>query len=175
MTEHSVKLINIIRLVIQEIERNTKFNVLPKLCHIWSNSQALGAPLLHQAMKCRSHFIAWQRSSAPKACDLSQIWHNFGRTLNLVFLSISWIFILSATSATYLSEKHSVRQYWPIFAKWKQEVYTKPSQCDTVNSRLSATIRTRQILADDRGWRVIERGSESRAIDLRNPFRWFWW
>ena len=58
----------------QEIERNTKFNVRPKLCHIWLNSR----------------FTAWRRSSAPKACELSQIWHNFGRTLNLVFLSISF-------------------------------------------------------------------------------------
>ena len=37
---------------------------------------------------------------------------------------------------------------------------------DTVNSRVS-TIRTRQILADNRGWRIIERGEESRAITLR--------
>ena len=52
--------------------------------------------LLRQAI----HFIAWRRSSATKACELSQIWRNFGRTLHLVFLLISWIFISSATGAT---------------------------------------------------------------------------
>ena len=36
-----------------------------------------------------------------------------------------------------------------------------------VNSRLSATIGTRQILVDNRGWRIIERGGESRAVELR--------
>ena len=29
---------------IQEIERNTKFNVRPNLCHIWLSSQAAAAP-----------------------------------------------------------------------------------------------------------------------------------
>ena len=29
--------------------------------------------------------------AALQTCELSQIWHNFGRTLNMVFLSISYI------------------------------------------------------------------------------------
>ena len=45
--------------LIEEIERNTKFNVRQKLCHIWPNSQAFEAVLLRQAIKCR-HFIAWR-------------------------------------------------------------------------------------------------------------------
>ena len=36
---------------LQEIEKNTKFNVRPKLCHIWLNSQAFRALLLRQAIK----------------------------------------------------------------------------------------------------------------------------
>ena len=35
-----------------------------------------------------------------------------------------------------------------------------------VHSPLSATIGTRQ-LVDNRGWRIIERGGESRATELR--------
>ena len=43
-------------------------------------------------------------------------------------------------------------------------------------TRLSATIRTRQMLTEVRRWRAIERGVESRAIlNYGNPFRWFWW
>ena len=33
--------------------------------------------------------------------------------------------------------------------------------------RSSATIGTRQVLEDDRGWRIIERDGKSKAIDLR--------
>ena len=32
--------------------------------------------------------------------------------------------------------------------------------------RLSTTIGIRQVLADNRGWRIIERGGESRVIEL---------
>ena len=76
--------------------RNTKFNVRPKLCHICKlNSQAFGALLLSQALLYR--LTKKQRS---ETCELSRLWHNFGWTLNLMFLSISWIFFPSATGAT---------------------------------------------------------------------------
>ena len=38
---------------------------------------------------------------------------------------------------------------------------------DTFNFRVSATIWTRQMLADNRGWRIIERGGESIAVESR--------
>ena len=37
----------------------------------------------------------------------------------------------------------------------------------TVNSRLSATIGTIQMLADNQEWWITERGDESTAIELR--------
>ena len=75
----SIYAFTVIQHLIQEIERNTKFNVVSRIVsYIWLNT-----------------FIP---------PHLSQIWHNFGRTLNLMFLSISWIFIPFATgAASYLS------------------------------------------------------------------------
>ena len=79
------------------MKKNTKFIVRPKLCHLTQS----------------------RRSSAPKACELSQIWHNFGRMLNLVCLSISWIFISSVNGATsYLSVMDYTSRTWILSSTW---------------------------------------------------------
>ena len=105
-SSRSIKLINqylnitnaLMPMLFQEIERNSKLNVRPKLCHIWLHSQAFGA-LIPQAIK-------W--SSASKVCEWSQIWHNFGRILNLVFLSISWILIGVASKFVFAPTRYPV-------------------------------------------------------------------
>ena len=43
----------------------------------------------------------------------------------------------------------------------------------TINSQVSATIGIRQILVDNREWRIIERGGESRGSELRKSVQMF--
>ena len=47
--------------------------------------------------------------------------------------------------------------------------------CDTDNSRLLATIGAVQMLAENRGWRVIVCEGWIEIINYGNPSLWFWW
>ena len=38
--------------------------------------------------------------------------------------------------------------------------------CNTINSQLSDIIETEKVMADNQGWRMIERGSESKTTEL---------
>ena len=107
----------------EEINGNTIFNVWRKLRHIWLNSQAYGALLLRQAIKW--FFIAWRRSSAPKACELSQIWRN-GLTTWPNHLSFRWMFA-GAKFATV----PAILDYLPLSRPSRRDIGRKmsPSRC----------------------------------------------
>ena len=73
------------------IERNTKFNVWPKIVSYLTQFARFRSAAPSSGDNVTLYRLA--KSSAPKACKISRIWHNFDRTLNVVFLLISWIFI----------------------------------------------------------------------------------